>query len=116
MAGARDPGCWRDLDRSFLPVPMHLVAGAVPGPGRSMARRHADPHARRLPAPARARHARGCEKPATMTSSVPAALAPPASAAFGGAVTTVERLSARLHDGGIRYCHWKSNEHVDASV
>ena len=28
----------------------------------------------------------------------------------------VDRLSDRLHRENIRYCHWKSNEHLDAAV
>lgn len=28
----------------------------------------------------------------------------------------VQALTDRLHDANIRYCHWKSNEHVDAAV
>lgn len=28
----------------------------------------------------------------------------------------VQQLTDRLHDAEIRYCHWKSNEHVDAAV
>lgn len=51
-----------------------------------------------------------------MTDLAPAAPAPPALAASGGALATVESLVERLHGAGIRYCHWKSNEHLDASL
>ena len=49
-----------------------------------------------------------------MNDFAPASPAPPA--ASGGTLTTVARLAERLHGAGIRYCHWKSNEHLDASV
>jgi len=28
----------------------------------------------------------------------------------------IQDLTDRLHRENIRYCHWKSNEHVDAAV
>lgn len=31
-------------------------------------------------------------------------------------LTIVQALTDRLHEANIRYCHWKSNEHVDAAV
>jgi hypothetical protein len=33
-----------------------------------------------------------------------------------GALRILRDLFERIHEKGIRYCHWKSNEHVDASL
>lgn len=34
----------------------------------------------------------------------------------GAALAVVQNLLARLHDAQLRYCHWKSNEHLGAAV
>lgn len=33
-----------------------------------------------------------------------------------GSLHVLRDLFARVHDQGIRYCHWKSNEHLDATM
>src|SRR5574341_378378 len=43
--------------------------------------------------------------PPTMAASPPTA-----------PLRVLKDLFARLHDADIRYCHWKSNEHLDASL
>lgn len=51
-----------------------------------------------------------------MTSTLPSPRAPLRTPGASPALGLLTNLLARLHAEAIRYCHWKSSEHLDASL